>query len=312
LILFRFRTILLIIVVACAVALGVLPALITNLAEHELSKLRSQGKVRIIRTDGVAGFILGIKASSIQGFAPLRLELGKIKSIPLHFQINSPLVSLSPRILPPGLKINISAEAYGGELTGTLAGLSDNGMLNLIAKGIDLSKHPQMGSLGVISGHLSFEISKHPLGLDWMDAASYKIDLNNLDLELPEIISGLVKGLSSLRRGDLSLSLSIAKGGGFNLKGGKFNSSFGEMELTAEGVIEKSAQLRDVRAQVRFNLVGDDGAKLLPWIPILTNGALSGEQRRFSAEIGSVRCGAPNGVKMSWGGCVRLDWKRPL
>lgn len=304
----RYKTLILLTSAAFAIALGLLPALITHLAEHALLKFRSGGALRITKTEGVEGFIIGVKASAIHGFAPFKLELGNIKSIPLQFQIGSPLVSISPRISPPWLNLNFNAQAYDGAIKGALTGVSANGMLSLVATGINLSKHPQVRSFGVLSGLLGFELVKHPLDLDWLESATYKIELRELDIELPGIVSGLVKGLNSLKRGDLSVSASIAKGGVLILKGGRFSSSLGVLELNAEGIIEKSAQIRELKANINFNLIGEDSNKLIPWLPIITNGAISGERRNFSAKIRSVGCGAPNALKMSLGVCVKINW----
>jgi hypothetical protein len=286
-----------------------LPAVITYLAEHELLKFRSEGDIRITRADGISGFILGVRADSIHGYAPLKFDMGLIKSIPLNFQITALSTKLSPSFVPPGLSLNIHGEMYGGKLNGALDLISTDGGLSLSGSAINLAKHPQFRGIGILGGLLSFEVSRHPINLDWRDGATYKLDLKGLDIELPGLVSGLLQGLNSIKRGDLAVSMSVKEGGSFSIKGGRIDSSIGMVEVNAEGIVGKKGGVQDLDAKIGINLIGEDSGKIIPWIPVLTKGALTDGRRSINAQIRSLSCGTdPNAIKISWGGCLKIDW----
>jgi hypothetical protein len=259
-----------------------LPSFIQYFAQREVLRLQSAGlKAKFV---GLSGRRIGIAVESIEGWVPVQ-QGGRVGSFPVSYQIDDALVLLSaPFLRPWEIGTKFSARAYQGSISGVVVGLSSSALLDADIAKIDLSLHPQLRALGLEAGLLSGAVQRHALNPIQTVTSEYQVTAEALRVTLPAAIRDIIK-ISSIDQGRLVLKLTLEPSGRFNLSSCSLTSSLVKASLSGRGSVASRKSLSDFQGTARVELLGDEGAKLAQWLPLLTNQRVSASDKSFSCAI---------------------------
>ena len=268
-----------------------LPSFLQYFAQRELLKLHSSGIK--LKVNGLIGKRVGLGAESVEGWLaiPVRNKT-PVSNVPVNYRFEDiEVLARIPLLTPwkPGVTVN--ARAYGGRIDAVASDLTAAPTLSAEISQVNLSLHPQLRALGFDSGLLSALVKNHPLSLNQVSTSEYSVRVEQVELALPSSISDLIK-ISALSQGKLSCNLSLAPSGSFALPTCEFSSSAAKLTLSGRGTLIKMQSIDQFSGTLNVNLLGEDGAKLSQWMPILTNQRVRSVDSNFSCSLQIGACGS--------------------
>ena len=281
------------------------PSIIQFMAHRYLLLLQDRG-IRI-EASGMQGLRFGISAESIQAWVPVPLATAPKRSFPLVIELHQAQGRLRiPLLTPWRLKAALSAQGYGGGISGEVAQLFSRPTIDIDIAQLALGEHPQLSAVGIESGTVSLEVRGHPMQPILPTNASYKISARDLEIRPPPIVQNLAR-ISTVSGGALEGSATIESSGRFNIPSCSFRSSLGDVGLSARGTLTETLGLDTLSGTLRVNLSGSDSDKLAQWIPVLTQQQVAAATKSFTCALRSADCQGGQGLQVRLGArCVRL------
>jgi hypothetical protein len=161
--------------------------------------------------------------------------------------------------------------------------------VNIQVSKLNMSLHPQLRALGFDSGELSLVVENHPLNTSSSTPSEYQVTVDQMAFTPPPAVRELVK-ISTIENGKLSARLTIQPTGRFVLSSCSLTSSLAQANLTGRGALIDMKSLDEFVGTMQVTLLGEDGAKLAQWLPLLTNQRLQGTDRNFSCALQIRAC----------------------
>lgn len=283
------------VVIAASVAVGLVPSLLQLVAERELIKLKERG-IRV-QVQGIAGFLLGLSATSAEGWAEIPIRSGAIRSFPLQLSVENLIASVRPKLNPFRTSVELSAAAYSGTLGASLSNLSGIPRITATIKGVEIGLHPQLRALGVERGQLDLAVAEHPLQPVWEEEAAYALEIKNVDLLPPSSVQQ-ISGIARLTASRTTVQATIKKGGSLVINSGTFDSSLASGTLQGSAAIDSKGALYNINGTLRVNLDRDESPRLAAWLPLLTNQAVPSDAKNFVCNFRSTGCGTAGVIRI--------------
>ena len=275
-------------VVTVALAVGLIPSLLQFVAQRYIGTLSSRD-FRLTARE-IEGHFVGISASSVELWIPLRLD-SQSGAIPLSIQLQNVSVSIRAPLFPPRMPtVMFSANAYQGSISGELSELGRSPRLSLKLSGLALSDHPQLLALGITSGSLSCSAQGITLNSDQIKPASGEADIENLAFAPPPLVSRVTR-ISSVSNLNAHISAVVRDNGTFSIQPMVIDSSLASIQGRATGRIQRQ-DLTSLQSIVQVRLRGSEGQSLAQWLPILSNNSLTSENSDFSISSRTSACTA--------------------
>lgn len=288
-----------IITITAIVGLAALaPYVVKLLASHYLDSARANLEKQGIKlsVDGLTGHLLGVTASSVDVWLPVRVGTNRF-GFPVGLNLTNVSVSLELALAP---RVRVRGEAYGGRLDFTLLHLRD--LAGPIVRGqieeIDLGAQPQLHALGLSRAITSLRLEDTRVPFDEHTGTQGELRLMEGNFSLsPKLIDLLgedVQQVASLinvheiSNAALQVEGSI-KEGTFSLRPLSLSSSLGEVSGNARGAIGRGHQAPSLSATFKVSL-SDETRHLQGWLPLISNNMVSGEADHFTTNISSTPC----------------------
>jgi|GEM_PF-5012565 len=273
-------------IIAGAVALCTTPALIQFAAQSYLGNLTTRD-FRLNARE-IQGHFVGLSAAAVTVWLPIRTSPSSA-AIPLSIELQNVSVSLRLPLFPPRLPIvSFKADAYQGSLSGELHNVVTSPRLSFKLSGLALSEHPQLLALGVTSGALTGSAQGIPLQPEPRMTASAAIQIDNMELSPPPLVSQLV-GISAVRDLQAQIAGAIQSDGNFTLQPVVIKSSLASIQGRATGHLEHDI-LSSFQSVLQVKLSEGDGKGFAQWLPIISNNSLSQEETEFTIASRTIAC----------------------
>jgi hypothetical protein len=260
--------------------------ILTAVVQEALSTARTNGARIAWGKVTAAGTAVDIKAFEIwlpgpavgPGFRPpIQLEFSNASgALPL-----SSLVSLAPRA-------DWSLNGYGGTIKGDASSFTSVPTGSIIAEGVNIALHPQLRALGLASAVLSGTAKEVTFAPFPATKAEFAVQVSGLSIPtFPEQFA-LLK-LPPIEDGAITVEGTI-KGGVVDARSVRASSNV----LTADGQFRFTQPLAGGKSTCEGKLsvsLTERGMKALgPWLPLISNSALSADTRTFEVRITGVQC----------------------
>jgi hypothetical protein len=267
---------------------ALIPSVIQFIGQRELLRLQQRGaKVKVVNLTGQR---VGLAAESVETWVPIQIAGTPNRTFPVSLILENARVNLSvPFFRPWSPGVRFSSAMYGGSVEGEVSDIGGSPLLTSSVQAVDLSLHPQMRALGVDSGSLTASTRDLPLTHTITTVGECAIELDRFAVSLPPMVRDIVK-VESLRDGKLSLKASIQPSGRFSIKSGEFSSSLAQISLSGNGVARGLNTLEQASGTARITLLGEDGARLSQWLPLLTNQRVPASETSFSCAFELLPC----------------------
>lgn len=299
----KWRSISIIFAVTVGVAVGVTPSILQFLAEHQLIRLKQAGVK--VQADGVAGFLVGVSAKSIEGWVALPKLGPELPGVPIQLRAESVKLSAGVRSFLPATFARLTAAFYGGTVDTTVAALIAGPTVSATVQAVDLSLHPQLRALGFEQGLVDLTALDHALNGTGTKPAHYTLKIRELAFQPPPTIANVTR-ISSLRDGTLQLSASVKPEGGLSIESCTFDSSLASGTFSATATLRSPREIKNVSGSLQVNLDRPDSSKLAVWLPMLTNQAVSSESARFVCHFRSVSCSSSDAIRLGTA-CIKAS-----
>ncbi len=292
------------IVVLLAATWALTPSVVHFLGQEAINRLHEEG-IRV-RVDGLAGSRIGLAAEAIEGWFSLPLDGSRI-SVPISLKAEQADVRFKVPILTPWAPhVLFTAQSYGGVVKGELGSIVTGPELNLTMQGANVSLHPQARAFGVEDGVFDARIENHPLQGIPRQEARYSLDVRELTITLPRMVSQIAR-ISSVSNGLLVARGSLKSNGRFTVEPCTFKSSLGNVSLTANGSLQGRV-LKDLRGKASVDLSTEEGAVLRPWLGLLVPASRLPAEGPVLCDFRSAPCAGSQATQLRLGAlCIRLD-----
>ncbi len=283
------------------------PQIMHFLGQELLNTLHERGAR--IRVEGLSGTRVGLAAELIEGWASIPVG-GSVKAFPISLKVDTPSTALrTPLLSPWSPQAVFHGTAYAGTVQGSLpliSALKQRPSLTLAIKGVDLSLHPQARAFGVEAGSVDAQVDNHPVSGLPDQEARYSLDMRGLSVTLPPMVAQIVK-ITTLANATVSAKATLKPTGNFTLEPCTLQSSLGAVELKAQGVWTGSS-VKDARGVVLFNLEGEQGALLRPWLGLLVPTARLPSEGPIQCDFRAGPCSGSGSTQVRLGSmCLRLE-----
>lgn len=297
----RFFGALAVLLVACW---ALTPSVMHFIGQEAINGLLEKG-IRM-RVDGLAGSRIGLTAEAIEGWFSLPLD-GNRMVVPVSLKAEQADVSLKvPIVTPWAPRLDFLAQSYGGIVAGNLSNIAAIPQLNLTIQGVNISLHPQARAFGVEQGVLDARLDNHPLEGVPGDEARYSLDVHDLTVTLPKMLSQLAK-VTSLSDGEISARGSLKSNGRFTLEPCTFQSSLGNISITASGTLQ-GRLIKDLWGKANVDLSTEDGAVIRPWLSLVIPASRVPADGPVRCDFRSAPCAGLQANQLRLGGlCIRLE-----
>ncbi len=231
------------------------------------------------------GILLNWGSGSIE---PFQISLRRITlSIPaklLTLAADECHVGMKPtQLLRGALAFDLRCQMYAGELQFDI-GLGLSGQLEqarISTRALDIARHPQIAAFGLRTALLTIDAPS----LVFKDGAAdgrLMLTLDKIDKPqetmLPPMLTKLPVKIPAIRDGILKLPITLS-GKKLRASGVEFNSSLGE----CSGDFEEDPTT--LSGQFIVSLRSEGSTAIGPWLPFVSQGQLTQEDRRFSLSI---------------------------
>jgi hypothetical protein len=299
----KWRTITILFAIAASVAIGVTPSILQFLAEHQLIRLQQSGVK--VQADGVSGFLFGVSAKSIEGWVTIPQQGPRLAGLPVQLRAESVQVSAGIRSILPQTFVHLTGAFYGGTLDTSVSRLVTRPTFSGTVHGVDVSLHPQLRALGFEQGLVDLAALEHPVSGTWTNTSNYTLKIRELVLRPPPTIANVTR-ITELRDGTVELSASVNQDGALTTESCTFDSSLASGTFSATATLRSPSDITNISGSLQVNLDRQDSDKLAPWLPILTNQAVSSESVRFVCHFRSTACSSSGALRLG-SGCIRAS-----
>lgn len=290
------------------------PAVVQLAARHYISDARAQLEKQGINLSvtGIAGQILGVTATSVDIWLPVRVG-GRGIRFPIAIELRDVSVSLHPALAP---HVRVQGEAYGGKFDLTISNLRNPAgpTFQALLEGIDLGAHPQLHALGLSRAVASLTLEDARISFDQQTAARASLKINDASFSisprLVELIGGEFQQVVSLLKIEEITEANIrveatTENGAFSLRPIDLSSSLGEVSGQARGTFNNGRGEPSLTANLHVAL-SDTARHLQDWLPLLSQNRLSSETTEFTTSISSTTCANASGPTLRLGRmCLR-------
>lgn len=315
----RFRRVLIITVIAIVGFVALAPSVVQLVARHYINsaQVRLEEKGIKLSVSGLEGHLLGVTASSVEVWFPVRVGPRGF-ALPVGLSLSNVKASLGLAFAP---RVRVLGDAYGGRFDVTIRNLqaSEGPILLGQLEEIDLGAHPQLNALGLSRAVTSLTLEDTRVPFDERTATQGELRVIegrfSLSPKLIELAGGDLEQIASLVKvREISNATLRAEGsmkdGVVSLRPLSLTSSLGEISGQARGTVGNGRQAPSLSATLRITL-SDETRHLQDWLPLLSQNTLSAETERFTANISSTPCESATVPTLRVGGmCLRSTLTR--
>lgn len=273
-----------VVVVTLVVAL---PRVFEYAARRGLKQLTSSGIT--VSTEGLDGSLRGVSAARAQTWLPISVG-GDGRAFPLSLELSNLSIRFSGAAALDRIPtVLFSADAYGGSISGELFHLLGEPRITARFSEMDLSTHPQLSAAGFNKGTLSGHVESLSLNPQRPTKSSFKVQLSDASFSPPPMVSSLL-ALQEVTDANLSAEGSLDERGEFVISPLRVDSSIVNCKGEGRGALGVPSGSPRLSSNLRVELLGEAGASLAQWLPLISDNALDSSRRAFSISMTGRPC----------------------